>query len=103
MRVRLICESREAPVSPFVARFVSNVCTAVAASLKAPTAANLIEYELHGDEVRLQIDGAPIPLGLNQGFAETLVRDTLHGVIRSLKGMNPQRDVRIIVDLENRS
>jgi hypothetical protein len=103
MRVRLICESVEAPVSPFVARFISGVCIAVAASLKTPAAARIVEFELHGEEVGLQIDGYVIPLGLNQGFAETLVRDTLSGMIRSLKGVDPRRNIRIVVDLVSTS
>lgn len=98
MRVRLICERVEAPVSPFVARFIANVCVAVATSLKAPAAAKHIQYELHGDDVRLQIDGAAVPLGLNQGFAETIVRDTLRGMVRSLKGVDPQRGIQIRVE-----
>ncbi len=101
MRVRLICDNAEAPASPFVTRFISNVCIAVAASLKAPAAARMIEFQLRGSEVKLQIDGDAVPLGLSQGFAETLVHDTLSGMIRSLKGVDPQHEVRVIVDFEN--
>ena len=99
--MRLFCDNLEASVSPFVARFVANVCVAIATSLKAPAAAKLIRFDLQGNEVRLQIDGASIPLGLNQGFAETIVRDTLRGMVRSLKGMDPQRELQIVVDFES--
>jgi hypothetical protein len=101
MRVRLYCENLEAPVSPFVARFVANVCVAIATSLKTPAAAKLIEFSLRGNDVRLQIDGAFIPLGLNQGFAETMVRGTLRGMVHDLKGMDLQRAIRISVEFDN--
>lgn len=103
MRVRLFCDNQEAPVSPFVARFVANVCVAVATSLKTTAAAKLIEFDLQGDEVRLRIDGASIPLGLNQGFAETIIRGTLRGMVHDLKGIDLQRQIRIAVEFGDQS
>jgi len=99
MRVWLFCDNQEAPVSPFVARFLSNICFAIATSLKTPAAKKKIEFDLQGDEVRLQIDGASIPLGLNQGFAGTLIRGTLRGMVQDLKGIDLQRQIRIAVEL----
>ncbi len=103
MQVRLICDNVEAPVSPFIGRFIKNICAAIVDSLKTPPAEESIRFELQGDEVRLQIDGSPVSLGLNQGFAETIIRDTLRGMIRTLKGMDIRRKVSILVDLESTS
>lgn len=100
MRTKLICEENEAPVSSFVGRFIAGVCIAVAASLKAPAAKESIQYELDGDDVRLQIDGASVPLELGQGFAKTIIRDTLRGMVQSLKGMDAERGIRIIIELD---
>ncbi len=103
MQVRIECENVEVPVSPFVGRFVSNVCTAIVASLKTPSATKSIEFDLRGEKVGLQIDGSSVPLALNQGFAEILIGDTLTGMVRRLKGVDPQHGVRISVTFESGS
>jgi hypothetical protein len=93
MQIRLFCDDREAPVSPFVGRFIANVCLAISQSLKTPEG-NTILFAVSGDRVSFEIDGLPIPLGLNPGFAETLVRDTLRGMVTHLKGMESNGRIR---------
>ena len=99
MRVRLLCDGTEASVTPFVERILGSVCLATAASLKAPAATKGVRYELQGDAVRLHLDGAAVPLGLNQGFAAIIIRDTLRGMLQHLKGVRMDGNILIIVEL----
>ena len=46
---------------------------------------------------------AIVPLGLNQGFAGTLIRGTLRGMVQDLKGIDLRRQIRIEVELEDAS
>ncbi len=97
MQIRLFSNGLEVPVSPFVRRYIANIGFAITESLKAAKG-NSIRFEIVGDSVRLEIDGCPVSLGLNQGFAETLVRDTLQGMTRHLKGMESGATIRIEID-----
>ncbi len=101
MQIRLFSNNSEAWVSPFIGRFLANVCTAIAASLKAPRNVRKICYELEGEDVRIQINGDPIALNMSQGFARIIVGDTLRGMIRHLKGMNQDEIIRIEVEMED--
>ncbi len=75
----------------------------MASSLKAPHPVRNLRYDLEGNTVRLQIDGAQVPLDNNQSFAETIVADTVRGMIRHLKGVDPEGAVRIEVEIESQS
>ncbi len=98
MKVRLCSNGKEIPVNPFIARFISQVAVAVARSLKAPEAMESVEYLVDESEVVLRVDGRVVPLNHNRGFSQTLVRDTLCGMVRHLKGMETGAGVRIRVD-----
>ena len=102
MRARLFNNGTEVAANSFVGRFVGAVCTGIASSLKAPSPQKTITLELEGDHVALQVDSAPVELDKNQGFACTLIRDTLQGMVRNLKGIDARKPVRIIVDIEER-
>jgi hypothetical protein len=97
MKTRLFCNDLEAPVSPFVGRFIANICIAISRSLKTAEGKNIL-FTLSGDRVGLEIDGLPVPLDLSQGFAETLVRDTLGGMLQHLKGMDAKGRIRIEIE-----
>jgi hypothetical protein len=103
MGVRLFCNEIETPVSPFIERFVGNVGRAIAASLKAPQPAKRLVYLLEGDGVRIQSDGSAVTLDCKQGFARTIVLDTLRGMVCHLKGIDPNGSIRIELDLEAKS
>jgi hypothetical protein len=98
--VRLFSGGCPLPVSPFIARFLGGVCRAMAAALRAPAAARSLEFTLEREAVTFRVDGAEVPLGLGQGFAETIVRDTLRGMTRGLKGIDPEAALRVEVDVE---
>ena len=100
MRVRLFCNDHETFVSPFIGKFTANVCRAVTESLKAPSSSKSIHFVLQGDGVGLHVDGKQVLLDGSQGFAETIVRDTLKGMVRHLKAIDPEGVIRIEIELE---
>src|SRR5262249_28382110 len=97
MRVRLFSGGRETFVSPFIAKFTSGVCCAVVSALKAPPARDRLAFEVAPESVAVLVDGAPVDLDSSQGFAATIVRDTLLGMVQSLKGIDARAPVRIEV------
>jgi hypothetical protein len=102
MNVRLISDGIDAPVTPFVGQFISSICIAAVSALKDANPKKCVEFELHGSECRLQVDGVAVPLNLSRGFAATLVAETLCGLVRPLKGVDPQKRVQIIVEIEDK-
>ena len=103
MRIRIYSNEVEAPLSPFIGKFLGNVCVAVASSLKTPQPIRTLEYELEGDEVRIQVNQIPVPLNMSQGFSRIIVLDTLRGMIRHLKLADPNGVIRIEMDTETGS
>ena len=99
MTVRLFSDGTESQVSPFVGRFTESVCRAVAASLRAPVPARSLEFVLERSKARFFVDGTEVSLELG-GFAATLVHDTLSGMVRHLKGVDPNGMIRIAVDVD---
>lgn len=99
MRARLYNNGAEIQANSFVERFVGAVCAAIAGSLKAPHAEKSIAIDLFGDYVAFQIDSAPVALDKNQGFAGKIIRETIRGMVRSLKGIEPGSVLRIVVEI----
>lgn len=99
MRVRIQCNGTEVPVGAFVARFVGNVCAAIASSLRGPLPEAAISFEIRPEGVRCWMDGFDIGLDGGRGFAATLVRGTLSGLTAELKGVDSDGVVRIEVEL----
>jgi hypothetical protein len=99
MKIRIYSNGIEAPLSRFIGQFLGNVCAGVAASLKTPLPVKTLEYELEGEAVRIQVNNIPVALNLSQGFATTIVRDTLRGMIRHLKLADPDGTIRIQIEM----
>lgn len=76
------------------------VCSGIASSLKAPRPEKWITLDLEQDRIILQVDSTPIVLDKHHGFAEILVRDTIRGMIRRLKGIDDTTPARIVVSIE---
>jgi hypothetical protein len=100
MRIRIYSNQIEAPLTPFIGKFLGNVCAAAAASLKTPQPIRTLQYEIEGDAVRIQVNQTPVPLNLSHGFSRIIVLDTLRGMIRHLKLADPDGAIRIEVDME---
>ena len=100
MKIRIYSNEMEAPLSRFIGQFLGNVCAGIAASLKTPLPVRTLEYELEGNAVRIQVNGIPVALNLSQGFATTIVRDTIRGMISHLKLKDPNGNIRIQIEME---
>ncbi len=100
MKIRIYSNEIEAPLSRFIGQFLGNVCAGIVASLKTPLPVRTLEYELEGDAVRIQVNETPVALNLSQGFATTIVRDTIRGMIRHLKLDDPNGNIRIQIEME---
>jgi hypothetical protein len=90
----------EAPLTPFIGKFLGNVCAAITASLKTPQPIKTFRYELYGDMVRISVNKVFVPLDLSQGFSRIIILDTIRGMIRHLKLADPDGAIRIEVDME---
>lgn len=103
MRIRLYSNQIEAPLSPFIGKFLGNVCFGIASSLKTPEPIANIKYEIEGEIVRIEVNNTPIPLNLSQGFSRIIILDTLRGMIRHLKMADPKGAIRIEVEMETKA
>jgi hypothetical protein len=100
MQIRLYSNEVEAPLSPFIGRFLGNVCAGIASSLKTPRPIRSLQFEMEGETVRIQVNRMQVLLNMSQGFSRVIVLDTLRGMVRHLKMEDPSGKVRIEVDME---
>jgi hypothetical protein len=100
MRIRLYSNNVEAPLSPFIGKFLGNVCAAITASLKTPRPIQTFRYELDGEMVRIFVNQIFVPLDMSQGFSRIIILDTIRGMIRHLKLADPDGAIRIEADME---
>jgi hypothetical protein len=99
MLIRIYSNEKEAPLTPFIGKFLGNVCAGITASLKTPQPIRTFKYELHGEAVQIHVNENPLPMK-SQGFSRIIILDTIRGMIRHLKLADPDGDIRIEVDME---
>jgi len=100
MKIRMWSNEIEANLTPFIGSYVGNVCLAIVASLKTPEPVRTLRYDVSEKSVRIALNGNPLPLDLNSGFAEKMILDTIRGMIRLLKMEDPAGLIRIEIALE---
>jgi hypothetical protein len=100
MRIHLYSNEIEAPLTPFIGKFLGNVCAGITASLKTPQPIKAFRYELDGEMVRIFVNQIFVPLNMSQGFSRIIILDTIRGMIRHLKLADPDGAIRIEVDME---
>jgi hypothetical protein len=100
MRIRIYSNEIEAPLTAFIGNFLGNVCLGIADSLKTPRPIGSVKFEIEGDIVRFEINGAPVSLDMSHGFSKIIIRDTIRGMIRHLKLADPEGAIRITVERE---
>jgi hypothetical protein len=100
MQIRIFSNGIEAHLTNFIGNFLANVCLGIASSLKTPRPIRSLAFELEGDAVRFEVNGAPVALDLSQGFSKVIIRDTIRGMIRHLKMADPEGAIRIAVERE---
>lgn len=103
MRVRIYSNGIEAHLSPFIGKFLGNVCFGIASSLKTPEPIKTLQYDIDADLVRIEVNQEPVPLNLSQGFSRIIIVDTIRGMIRHLKMADPNGVIRIEVEMETQA
>lgn len=93
----------EAHMTPFIGRFVGNVCAGMAASLKLPERIRSLSYDIDGENVLIKVNQESVPLNLSNGFSRIIILDTVRGMIRHLKMADTSGAIRIDIDLEAES
>ncbi len=100
MRIRIYSNNVEAPLTPFIGKFIGKVCAGIAAALKTPQPIRALKYELDGEAVSIEVNQIPVPLDMSHGFSRIIVLDTIRGMIRHLKMEDPNGVIRIEIELE---
>jgi hypothetical protein len=103
MRIRIYSNQIEAHLTPFIGKFLGNVCAGIAASLKIPQPIRTLQYDIDGEDVQIQANHAAVPLNLSNGFSRIIILDTIRGMIRHLKMADPNGAIRIEIDMEMES
>ena len=93
MRIRIFSNGIEAPLTPFIAGFLGNVCVGITSALKTPQPIRTLKYEIDGDKVRISVN--ELPVVLDHRFSQMIVRDTIRGMIQHLKMADPNGSIRI--------
>ena len=62
MRIRIYSSGIEAPLTPFIAGFLGNVCVGIASSLKTPQPIKTLKLKIDGDQVRISVNELPVIL-----------------------------------------
>jgi hypothetical protein len=100
MRIRIYSNNVEGHLSPFIGKFLGNVCAGITVSLKTPQPIKTLCYEIEGETVRILVNQVFVPLDMSQGFSRIIILDTIRGMIRHLKLEDPAGAIRIEVDME---
>jgi len=98
MKIRIWSNEIEANLTPFIGKYIGNVCLAIVASLKTTEPAGTLRYDVSGESVRITLNGRPLPLDLGSGFAEKMIHNTIRGTIRLLKMADTSGVIRIEID-----
>ena len=99
MKIRIWSNETEAELTPFIGKYIGNVCLAIIAALKTSETVRTLRYDVFGESVRITLNGKPLSLNLNSGFAEKMILDTIRGMIRRLKMEDPAGIIRIEISL----
>ena len=100
MKIRMWSNEIEVKLTPFIGKYIGNICLAIVASLKTSESVKTLRYDVSGESVRIALNGKPLSLNLNSGFAEKMILDTIRGMIRLLKMADTSGAIRIEIDPE---
>lgn len=99
MRASLQADGEPIPLKPFVEKFLANMAKAVLQSLKGTEGATRAIFIVRGKKMDIQIDGRPLDLHIDRGFAEVISRDTIVGATSHLRGLRGHEEIRLEVEL----
>jgi hypothetical protein len=99
MNAWLRVDGQPKEMNPFVEAFVANVCRAMLTSLKGTESAHRALFKIDGKKLDLVINGMPLDLHLDKGFAMVVTRDTLLGMFAHFRGLRGWREIEVEVAL----
>jgi hypothetical protein len=99
MKALLHVDGQPVEMNPFVGTFLANVSHAILISLKGTQGARRALFRMEGKKLELHVDGRPVDLHLDKGFAGVVSRDTLLGALAHFRGLRGWREIRVELEL----
>jgi hypothetical protein len=93
MKAVLQADGQSVQMKPFVEDFIARVALAVLQSLKGTEGATRARFLIRGKNLELQVNGNPLDLHIDRGFAEVIARDTIMGALSHLRGLRGKREI----------
>jgi hypothetical protein len=100
MNIRIYSNGTEAHLTHFIGKFLASVCFGIVSSLKTPRPIRKFRLDVEGEDVRLEVNGMPVPINMSKGFSRIIILDTVRGMIKHLKMADPEGAIRVDVDLD---
>ena len=92
LKAKLMVNSKEVEMNPFVESYVSNVAIGIVSSLKGVDYINSVEIKQEKDSVTIKINKEDITL---TPFPSDIIISTIKGLVSSLKGVNDIKTIEI--------
>jgi predicted metallo-beta-lactamase superfamily hydrolase len=94
MSMKAIIDDGNVPLNPFIEEYVAAVFYAAASTLRGVDNPETLEYIIKKDDIAITSDGTPVEF---VGFAQVMVLDTLKATLKHLKGVDTDRETRVVV------
>lgn len=95
MKASLQVDGRAVKMKPFVETYLANVCRAILDSLKGTEAAKRAVFRIEGKDLELLVNGQPLDLHMDRGFAKIIVRDTVLGALAHFRGVRGWTTIQV--------
>jgi|GEM_PF-2393908 len=94
MKARAIVDDGSVPLNPYIEEYIAAIFFAAASTLRGVDDPKELEFVIHGDKLHITSDGTPVEF---TGFAKVIVADTLIATLKHLKGVDTNRETRVVV------
>ncbi|MBN1881156.1 MAG: hypothetical protein JW885_03195 [Deltaproteobacteria bacterium] len=94
MSTKAVVDDSNVPLNPFIEEYIAAVFYAAASTLRGVDDPKRLEFIIHKDDLQIISDGAPVEF---TGFAKVIVADTLKATLKHLKGVDTDRETRVVV------
>ena len=94
MNLQAVIDDSNVPLNPFIEEYVAAVFYAAAGTLRGVDNPQKLEFVIHKDGLHIMSDGTPVEF---DGFAEVIVADTLRAALKHLKGVDTDRETKVVV------
>ena len=82
-------------VGEFVQQFIDNIIAAIINTLKRTGEIDTLSLNIEGSKTALNLNGADVPMN---AFVADIVRETVVGMVSSLKGVNNPGKITITIN-----